>query len=193
MSRLECDAFQGRMKRHTTLARGKQKPPDGGWGVPPEGPAARFGFSCGLDKGGGQASCGMPSRWCPHGDSNPGLGLERAASWSSRRWGQAPAKGNSNMRCHRLPSDMSRVCDRAASLTKGIDRRSLVCCSASRERTSQEPGNPHVVRVRYRISLSKRSRSGRGSPARRRQLAGSSSSSADGASETIPASSKVSG
>jgi hypothetical protein len=25
---------------------------------------------------------------CPHGDSNPGLGLERAASWASRRWGR---------------------------------------------------------------------------------------------------------
>lgn len=38
----------------------------------------------------------LPRSWClekcPHGDSNPGLGLERAASWSSRRWGRAGAK-----------------------------------------------------------------------------------------------------
>jgi hypothetical protein len=27
-------------------------------------------------------------RRCPHGGSNPGFGLERAASWSTRRWGQ---------------------------------------------------------------------------------------------------------
>jgi hypothetical protein len=26
--------------------------------------------------------------WCPHGDSNSSLGLERAPSWASRRWGQ---------------------------------------------------------------------------------------------------------
>ena len=26
---------------------------------------------------------------CPHRDSNPGFSLERAASWSPRRWGQA--------------------------------------------------------------------------------------------------------
>ena len=25
---------------------------------------------------------------CPHGDSNPGFGLERATSWATRRWGQ---------------------------------------------------------------------------------------------------------
>ena len=27
-------------------------------------------------------------RLCPHGDSNPGLSLERATSWASRRWGR---------------------------------------------------------------------------------------------------------
>ncbi len=26
---------------------------------------------------------------CPHGESNPGFGLERAASWAARRWGLA--------------------------------------------------------------------------------------------------------
>lgn len=27
--------------------------------------------------------------WCPHGDSNPGLSLERAMSWAARRWGHS--------------------------------------------------------------------------------------------------------
>ncbi len=27
-------------------------------------------------------------RKCPHRNSNPGFGLERAASWATRRWGQ---------------------------------------------------------------------------------------------------------
>jgi two-component system, OmpR family, alkaline phosphatase synthesis response regulator PhoP len=30
-------------------------------------------------------------RQCPHGDSNSGFGLERAASWSTRRWGRGAA------------------------------------------------------------------------------------------------------
>lgn len=30
---------------------------------------------------------------CPHGDSNPSFGLERAASWSSRRWGRQKHAG----------------------------------------------------------------------------------------------------
>ena len=28
---------------------------------------------------------------CPHGDSNPSLGLERAPSWAPRRWGRLEA------------------------------------------------------------------------------------------------------
>lgn len=27
-------------------------------------------------------------RWCPQGDSNPRFGLERATSWTARRWGR---------------------------------------------------------------------------------------------------------
>ena len=30
---------------------------------------------------------------CPHGDSNSSSNLERAASWSPRRWGRVPSDG----------------------------------------------------------------------------------------------------
>ncbi len=31
----------------------------------------------------------LPMQLCPHGGLNPGFGLERAASWATRRWGRA--------------------------------------------------------------------------------------------------------
>jgi hypothetical protein len=34
---------------------------------------------------------------CPHGDSNPSFGLERATSWASRRWGHSAKRRNSTM------------------------------------------------------------------------------------------------
>ena len=29
---------------------------------------------------------------CPHGNSNPGLSIERASSWATRRWGHIPKR-----------------------------------------------------------------------------------------------------
>ena len=35
----------------------------------------------------------MMTLLCPHGDSNSSLGLERAPSWASRRWGRLGVSG----------------------------------------------------------------------------------------------------
>ena len=45
-----------------------------------------------VKKGNNKSAClfrhALSFHLCPHGDSNPGFGLERAASWASRRWGR---------------------------------------------------------------------------------------------------------
>ena len=98
--------------------------------------------------------------WCPHGDSNPGLGLERATSWSPRRWGQrtglslraearsiaaGPIRGRSRNGCGhsigfaRVSSPAGRFQLLYESLN-GLRRvpavsSSLACSSARRSRT----------------------------------------------------------